>query len=222
MASHLETELGKLRGIIIKIGSLAESQVAEAVKSVLSEPVSEGKEVKKTENKIDKLDGKIDDICQSVFALQQPVASDLRFIISAMQMSKEIERIGDLSMSIIKLSKSIKEKHELITKFDITDIAREVEDITIKTNECFQDMDEDMTEEIFALNNSIRSKSSEATQHIIAEMKNNSKTVVSGTNLIIALKHFDRIADHCTNIAESIYFMINAKTIKHEKVIDKK
>jgi phosphate transport system protein len=222
MASHLETELGKLRGIIIKIGSLAESQVAEAVKSVLSEPVSEGKEVKKTENKIDKLDGKIDDICQSVFALQQPVASDLRFIISAMQMSKEIERIGDLSMSIIKLSKSIKEKHELITKFDITDIAREVEDITIKTNECFQDMDEDMTEEIFTLNNSIRSKSSEATQHIIAEMKNNSKTVVSGTNLIIALKHFDRIADHCTNIAESIYFMINAKTIKHEKVIDKK
>jgi phosphate transport system protein len=222
MASHLETELGKLRGIIIKIGSLAENQVAEAVKSVLSEPGSEGKEVKKTENKIDKLDVKIDDICQSVFALQQPVASDLRFLISAMQMSKEIERIGDLSMSIIKLSKSIKEKHELISKFNITEIAREVEVITAKTNECFHDMDEDMTEEIFALNNSIRNKSSEATQNIIHEMKNNSKTVVSGTNLIIALKHFDRIADHCTNIAESIYFMINAKTIKHEKVIDKK
>jgi phosphate transport system protein len=139
-----------------------------------------------------------------------------------MQMSKEIERIGDLSMSIIKLSKSIKEKHELITKFNITEIAREVEIITTKTNECFQDMDEDITAEIFALNNSIRSKSAEATQNIIGEMKNNSKTVVSGTNLIIAMKHFDRIADHCTNIAESIYFMINAKTIKHEKSIDKK
>jgi phosphate transport system protein len=62
--------------------------------------------VKKTENKIDKLDVKIDDICQGVFALQQPVASDLRFIISAMQMSKEIERIGDLSMSIIKYPKA--------------------------------------------------------------------------------------------------------------------
>jgi phosphate transport system protein len=222
MASHLETELGKLRGIIIKIGKLAENQVTEAVKALLSEPISEGKEVKKTEDKIDKLDGKIDDICQSVFALQQPVASDLRFIISAMQMSKEIERIGDLSMSIMKLSKSIKEKHELILKFNIADVAREVETITTKTNECFQDMDENMTQEIFALNNSIRSKTSEATQNIINEMKNNSKTVVSGTNLIIAMKHFDRIADHCTNIAESIYFMINAKTIKHEKNIDKK
>jgi phosphate transport system protein len=66
-------------------------------------------------------------------------------------------------------------------------------------------MDENMTEEIFALNNSIRNKKvSEATQNIIAEMKNNSKTVVSGTNLIIAMNM--RIADHCTNIAESIYY----------------
>ena len=221
MASHLETELGKLRGIIIKIGGLAESQVAEAVKAVLSEPVSESKEVKKTENKIDKLDVKIDDICQSVFALQQPVASDLRFIISAMQISREIERIGDLSMSIIKLTKSIKEKHELISKFNIADIVRGAEDITAKTNECFLNMDETSVEEIFKLNSDVKSKSSDAIDNIIGEMKNNSKTVVSGTSLIIALKHFERIADHSTNIAESVFFMINAKTIKHEKFSDK-
>jgi phosphate transport system protein len=65
---------------------------------VLSEPVLESKEVKKTENKIDKLDVKID--ISECFVLQQPVASDLRFIISAMQISREIERVGDLSMSI--------------------------------------------------------------------------------------------------------------------------
>jgi phosphate transport system protein len=222
MASHLETELGKLKNIIIKIGNLAESQVSEAMKSLLSEPGSETKEVKKTENKIDKLDVKIDDICQSVFALQQPVASDLRFIMSAMQISNQIERIGDLSMSIIKLSKSIKEKHELITKFDIVTIAREVEMVTLKTNECFENLDEPTIEEIFILNNTIKDKSSDAIDNIIGEMKNNSKTVVSGTNLILALKHIERISDHCTNIAESVYFMINAKTIKHEKFIEKK
>jgi phosphate transport system protein len=59
-----------------------------------------------------------------------------------MQISREIERVGDLSMSIMKLTKSIKEKHELISKFNIADIVREVEVITIKTNECFQNMDE--------------------------------------------------------------------------------
>jgi phosphate transport system protein len=73
-------------------------------------------------------------------------------------------------------------------------------------------MDETSIEEIFKLNSDI--KSSDAI--ISLEMKHNSKTVVSGTNLVIALKHFERIADHSTNIAESV-FLINAKTIKHEK-----
>jgi phosphate transport system protein len=94
-----------------------------------------------------------------------------------MQISREIERVGDLSMSIMKLTKSIKEKHELISKFNIADI--EVEVITIKTNECFQNMDETSIEEIFKLNSDIKSKSSDAIDNIIGEMKHNSKTVVS-------------------------------------------
>lgn len=222
MASHLETELGKLKSAIIKIGNLAENQVFEAMGVLLSEPISEKKEVKKTESKIDKLDVKIEDICQSVFALHQPVASDLRFIMSAMQISSEMERIGDLSMNIIKLSKSINEKHGLIAKFNIAEISREVETITIKTNVSFQTLDEKIIEEIFVLNASIKNRSEEATKNVIDEMKSHSKTVVSGTNLILALKHLERIGEHCTNVAESVYFMIHAKTIRHEKHIDKK
>ncbi|MFV8465526.1 phosphate signaling complex protein PhoU [Flavobacterium sp. LB1P62] len=222
MASHFEIELEKLKNIIIKIGKLAENQVSGSVNSLLSEPLAEGKEIKKTENKIDKLDVKIDEICQSIFALQQPVASDLRFIMSAMQISNEIERIGDLAISIIKKSKNIKDKHDLIVKFNITDIARQVEVITIKTNECFLSRDENTIGEIFVLNNTIKNECDEAIHNIINEMKSNSKTVVSGTNLVIVLKHLERISEHCTNIAEYVYFMINAKIIKHEKFGEKK
>ena len=222
MASHFEIELEKLKNVIQKIGVLAEGQVGESVNALLSEPFAEGKEVKKTENKIDKLDVKIDEICQSIFALQQPVASDLRFIMSAMQIGNEIERIGDLAISIIKKSKNIKDKHDLIVKFNITDIARHVEVITIKTNECFLTRNESTIGEIFVLNNTIKNECDDAIHNIINEMKSNSKTVVSGTNLVIVLKHLERISEHCTNIAEYIYFMINAKIIKHEKFGDKK
>lgn len=217
MASHLETELVKLKGAIIKIGNLAENQVFEAMGVLLSEPISERKEVKKNEGKIDKLDVKIEDICLGVFALQQPVASDLRFIISAMQISNEIERIGDLSMNVIKLAKNISEKHDLISKFNIAEIAREVETISIKTNLCFQTLERSIIGDIFVLNKSIKEKSGDAIQNIIAEMKNNSNIVVSGTNLILVLKHLERMGEHCTNIAESVYFMVNAKIIKHDK-----
>lgn len=219
--THFEIELEKLKNVITKIGKLAENQVSESVNALLSEPVSEGKEVKKTEQKIDKLDVKIDEICQSIFALQQPVASDLRFIMSAMQISNEIERIGDLSISIIKKTKSIKDKHDLIAKFNIADLAREVELVNVKTNECFLTREESTIGEIFVLNKTIKNKCDEAIHAIINEMKTNSKVVVSGTNLVIVLKHLERISEHCTNIAEYVYFMINAKIIKHEKFEDK-
>jgi len=214
--TYFEMELEKLKDIIIKIGALAESQVSESVKALLFEPI-EGKEVKKTENKIDKLDVKIDEICQSIFALQQPVASDLRFIMASMQISNEIERIGDLAVSVIKRAKNIKDKHDLITKFEIGDLAREVELITKKTNECFLTRDENTIGEVFVLNNTIKNKSEEAIHGIIAEMKSRSKKVVSGTNLVIVIKHLERISEHCTNIAEYVHFMVNAKIIKHDK-----
>ncbi|PDS22574.1 phosphate signaling complex protein PhoU [Flavobacterium branchiophilum] len=219
MASQLETELSKLKNAIIKISNLTENQIFEVMAVLLSQPISEIKNVKKTENKIDKLDLKIEDICQTVFALQQPVASDLRFIMSAMSISNEIERIADLALSIVKLSKNINPKHDLITKFDIEPIARAIESITIKTNICFQTLNEANIGEIFILNNSIKTKTNDATQNIVSEMKNNSKIIVSGTNLILALKHLERIGEHCTNVAESVYFMIHATSIRHEKKI---
>lgn len=218
MATHFEMELDNLKSTIKKIGTLAEGQVSEAVKILLQEPEAvEGKVIKKTENKIDKLDVKIEGICQSIFALKQPVASDLRFIMSAMQISNEIERIGDLSVSIVKKSKNIKEKHELIEKFDIPDIARQVELITLKTNRCFAEQNGNATGEIFVMNKDIKNQCEEAIHNIINEMKINSRTVVSGTNLVIVLKHLERISEHCTNIAEYVYFTVNAKIIKHYK-----
>jgi len=214
--THFEMELEKLKDVIKKIGNLAVSQVGESVKALLYEPI-EGKEVKKTEIKIDKLDVKIDEICQSIFALQQPVASDLRFIMASLQISNEIERIGDLAVSVIKRAKNIKEKHDLISKFGIGDLAKQVELITIKTNECLVTQDEKTISEILVLNKAIKLKGDEIIDNIIDAMKSQSKVVVSGTNLVIALKHLERISDHSSNIAEYVYFMVNAKIIKHEK-----
>lgn len=215
--TYFEIELDKLKNVIKKIGVLAEQQLAEAVKALLSEPFLDGKEVKKTENKIDKLDIKIEELCQSIFALQQPVASDLRLIMSSMQISNEIERIGDLAVSIIKRTKYIKEKQVLVSKFNIEDIAKRVETITAKTNECFLTKNESTIGEIFTLNEAINRECEEVIQSIIEEMKVNSKAVVSGTNLVIVMKHLERISGHCTNIAEYVYFMIHGKIIKHEK-----
>lgn len=216
MATHFEMELEKLKNLIIKIGNLAEIQFGESVKALLSETI-EDKDLKKTENKIDKLDIKIDEICQSIFALQHPVASDLRFIMASMQISNEFERIGDLSISIINRANSFNDKHDLIVKLDIADLAKDVELVMAKTIESFLTRTELNLGRVFLLNSTIQKKRKDATQSIITEMKLNSKKVVSGTNLVIVLKHLECISQHCTNIAENVQFIVNAKIIKHEK-----
>lgn len=213
----LQTEITKLRNAIIKIINLAENQVIEAMVTLSDEANSKGKVIRKTESKIDKLDVKIDELCQNIFALQQPVASDLRFIMSAMQISNEAERIGDLSLSIIKKAKTIKEQPELITKFGIAEITNEVEQIALKTLLSFQNLDEQNVSEVFKLNKQIKHKSTDAIHNIITEMKDNPSTVVAGTHLIMSLKHMERIAGHSSNIAESVYFMIHAKIAKKDK-----
>lgn len=220
MASHFQIELEKLKNFIIKLGLLAENQVGEAIKTVLSEPTVESKEIKRTETKIDKLDVKIDEICQSIFALQQPVASDLRFIMSAMQISNEMERIGDLAISIIKKSKSNKDKQDLITRLNVAEIAKQIEIILAKTNECFIKREQSTIGEILILNKAIKNECDNKIHELVAEMKINSKAVVYGTNLVMIIKHLERISEHCTNIVEQIYFMITAKIIKHENIRD--
>jgi phosphate transport system protein len=92
----------------------------------------------------------------------------------------------------------------MISKFNIADIVREV-GYTIRQMSVFKIWMK-LALKKFKLNSDIKSKSSDAIDNIIGEMKHNSKTVVSGTNLVIALKHFERIADHSTNIAESVFF----------------
>lgn len=213
----LETEITKLRNAIIKIISLAEGQVSEAMNVLSSEAEKKPKAVKKAENKIDKLDVKIDEICQNIFALQQPVASDLRFIMSAMQISNEAERIGDLSFSIIKKAKTVNEQPELLEKFNLDKLTQDVKTTALKTLEAFENLNEENINEVFALNKKVSHTTEELIQDIISEMQNNTTYVVSGTHLVMTLKHIDRITSHCANIVESVYFMINAKIIKNDK-----
>ena len=92
--------------------------------------------------------------------------------------------------------------------------------ISIKTDQCFLNLDENLIAEVFILNKNVKKKADAKIEEIISEMKMHSKAVVSGTNLIIVVKHLERISDHCTNIAEYVHFMINAKIIKHNKFED--
>jgi phosphate transport system protein len=217
MPSHFEIELDKLKYVVKRIAELAHNQVDESI-GFLTSDYEESMDVKKVENKIDKLDVMIDEICQSIFALQQPVASDLRFIISSLKISNETERIGDLAMSNIKYAKQIKNRNDLVKKFNINQLTQLIEDVLTVSNHCLTTKDPEDIAKVFVLRDAISTLALKMIDDVTADMEKSSKNVNSGIKLILILKNFTRISKHCSNIVEQVYFMINAKIIKHHKI----
>jgi len=166
---------------------------------------------------INNLDVKIDKLCQKIFALQQPVASDLRYIISALKINNDLERIGDHAVNIAKRIEPLQDYMQLIEEFGIDIIGK-------KTTLLFSDVVElvkthDLTYAVKIMNKAetIKEECEDIASQILGEMMHQSEVVVVAANILIITNLFDRITSYSTNIAESITFVVNGEIVKHKK-----
>lgn len=217
MQTHFERELEKLKNRILKMGNLAQQQVSIAIEVLLKGQFEQLETVATTEHKIDKLDVKVDKLCQRIFALKQPVAVDLRFIMSSLQIGNELERIGDIAMSIINKSEMIREQPEILIKFNIEQVISESFFLIQKSFQNYSEYDSKKIEEVISESHNLKEKCQVILENIIVEMTQKSEVIIVATHLILILKQIERLADHASNIAESIYFMNEAAIIKHGK-----
>jgi phosphate transport system protein len=222
MQRHIDLEFEKLRNRIIKMGSLVEEQVAMALKSLVSPDSETVKRIIDIEIKIDNMDIKIDKLCQRIFATTQPVASDLRFIMAALKIDNDLERVGDIAVSIAKKMENINEYPELITKVKLEEFAKQAEKMIKDAIDCFINKDHSLAIEILRFNLFVSEKSQNIFNDILLEMQSNPNIIITATNLILVLRHIERLKDHAANIAEDVVFMIDGKIVKHSKIQDDK
>lgn len=217
MQTHFELELEKLKNRIIKMGNLAIQQTSVAMQILLQGDTEQVETVAKTEHKIDKLDVKVDKLCQRIFALQQPVASDLRFIMSSLRIGNELERIGDIAMDIINKSEIIREQSEILNNFNIEQVVTKSYFLIQKSFQNYTTFDASKIIEVITECHNLKDTCQTILDSIIVEMTQKSEVIIVATNLILILRHIERLADHASNIAESIYFMNEGTIIKHGK-----
>src|SRR5665647_173646 len=126
MQPFFQEELDKLRKRIIKMFVLVEGQLENSSRSVTNSDFETSELALKNENRIDKLDIKIDKLCQRIFALAQPVATDLRFIMSSLRIANEIERIGDIAIDVISRSETVRPFQDTLAEYQIPGIFTEL------------------------------------------------------------------------------------------------
>jgi len=214
-----DSELEKLAHKVIQMCSQVNQQLIDVILAMKTSDIALARTVISNDEFINNLDVKIDKLCQKIFALQQPVASDLRYIISALKINNDLERIGDHAVNIAKRIEPLQDYKQLIEEFGISVIGE-------KTTLLFADVVElvkthDLTNAVKIINKAetIKEECEDIATRILAEMMHQSEVVVVAANILIITNLFERITSYSTNIAESITFVVNGEIVKHRKHI---
>ncbi|MBS1516211.1 MAG: phosphate signaling complex protein PhoU [Bacteroidetes bacterium] len=221
MYQYLEEELDQLRTRIIKMGSLVEEQIELAFKALYEQNLELANIVIDRDDKVDKYDVKIDKQCQRIFALTQPVAIDLRLIMSAMNINNDLERMGDIAVNIAERVMNFISYQDLLERIELPDMTKKVQSIVKGAIDSFVNNDAEMAADIIKLDRVIDKAYEETFDKLIHEMSENKELIKPCSHAITLLKNIERLADHSTNIAEDVIFLVDAKIIKHRKSQDK-
>jgi len=216
MQPFFQSELSKLRKRIIKMFSLVNTQLEKSSQSILNQDFEVIEVAMQNENRIDKLDIKIDKLCQRIFALAQPVATDLRFIMSSLRIGNEIERVGDIALDIISRSESVRSYAEILEQYKVNELITEVIQINLRAAEAYNNNNNELAKEIIVSCRQTEEICKSVFNDIIAQMTEKSPVITIATDLILIIRDVERISNHMENIADSIVFIVEGKRLRHE------
>jgi phosphate transport system protein len=216
MERHIDQQLEKLKTRIIKMCSLVDEQVEFAIRAVENEDEGLAQLVIERDNKVDKYDVKIDKICQKIFALNQPVAMDLRLIMSSLIINNNLERVGDIAVNIAEGFLSIKKKPDFIDKIHFTEMSKLVKEMIRNSIDSFIEGNAPLAKSVIESDDIVDKYNTENRKVLIEIMKENKDNIESGVAFLVISRQLERIADHATNIAEDVYFIVEAQMIKHK------
>lgn len=217
MFHYLEEELEQLRTKIIKMGSLVEEQIEFAFRALFEGNIELAKIVMSRDDEVDKYDIKIDKHCQRIFALTQPVAFDLRLIMTSLMINSDLERMGDIAVNISERAESLIAYPELLKKMKVNLMADKVQKIIKMSIDCFVNGDAELAKNVISIDVEIDNLDKEIFNLLTEEMKAHPELIVPCSHILTLVRNIERLADHATNISEDVIFLIDAKIIKHSK-----
>jgi phosphate transport system protein len=215
MERHLDEELRHLKETLLRMSGLVEEAISGAVKALVERNETLARKVVSADDAIDMLEVEVDEVCLRLIALHQPQARDLRFIASSMKINNDLERMGDLSVNIAQEALALVNIPQGKTLADIPRMANLAQqmlkdsinafvtnDVTMARNVCLRDDEVDkLNHQIFA--------------DMLVHMAQDAKNITRAVDLILVTRNLERIADHATNIAEDVIYIVDGKVIKH-------
>lgn len=216
---HFDEELRQLHHKLLEMGGLVEKQIASATEALVQRDDSLARATIERDHTVNRLDVEIDELCLRLLALHQPAARDLRLITTALKITTDMERIGDMAVNICERALELNQEPPLKP---FIDIPRMVEIALGMLREClnaFVNEDVDLALKVCRDDDQIDSITHQVFRELLSYMVEDPHTITRGIRLMFVAKYIERIADHATNIAEMVVFMVRGKSIRHLDIV---
>jgi phosphate transport system protein len=214
-SKHYEEQLHLLKEKLLLIGHKAEIAIADATRALVERRPSLAQRVIDDDDEVDKLELEIDDICLEILATEQPVASDLRFITTAMKIVGDIERTGDIGVNIARRALEIFHEPELKPVIDIPVAARAAQRILKESLDAFVDGDAGLARRVIEGDRYIDDVCDQMLRELLTYMLEDPSTISRALRLMFVARNLERTGDHAANIAEMVIFLVDGHDIRH-------
>ena len=212
-----EEQLKKLREMIARMGGLAERQVADAAYALVRRDTELAAEVIGRDGEIDQLERDIENFCVRLLALRQPMAGDLRFIIAAMKVSNAIERIGDYARNCAKRAVVISQQPQLTGFSSFQWMAKLVQENLKESIDALVNQDAAAAERVWAADANVDDVYNGIFRELLTHMMEDTRNITAATHLLFVAKNYERIGDHATNIAETVFYSVRGAGLPDER-----
>lgn len=215
MATHFERELEELKESLLKMAAMVEEAIRDAVQALVQRDSGLAQKTFEGEDRINAMENTIEDMCLRLLALRQPMAADLRFITSAMKIITDLERMGDQAVNIAERAISLNQEPILKPYIDIPRMTEITQSMVRDVLDAFVNRDSKLARSVCERDDLVDGLNSQVFRELLTFMISDPKTITRAVHLMIVCRCLERIADHATNIAEDVIFMVDALVIKH-------
>jgi len=204
-----DQELHRLDNIVAEMGGLAESQLASAIEAVAKRDSDLAAKVIESDAQVDELEREVEALVVRLLALRQPMARDLRQIIAALKISTDLERIGDYATNVAKRSIALDQTPPVRPVHTLPRMSRLAGQMIKDILDAYVERDAEKALQVWLRDEELDEMYTSYFRELLTYMIEDPRNITSGTHLLFMAKNLERIGDHTTNIAETLYFLIN-------------
>jgi phosphate transport system protein len=215
MQRHFHEELEALKQTLLAMGGLVEDQIRRVMRALIERDDTLAQEVIERDQQVNAYDVEVDETCVSLLALHQPAAGDLRFITTAMKIVTDLERMGDQAVNIAQRVLELNREPQLKPYIDLPRMAEKAQVMVKESLDAFVARDTELARRVCGEDAEVDALKEQIFRELLTFMMEDARTIPRAIRLILISRFLERVADHATNVAEMVIYLVEAKMVRH-------